>query len=50
MDLSGWSICNTIMFFFSYDKSLAIAQLFKDGKYFEEITKSSETHPKVERF
>jgi hypothetical protein len=22
----------------------------KDGRYFEEITKSDETHPKVERF
>jgi hypothetical protein len=24
--------------------------LLKDGRYFEEITKSDETHPKVERF
>jgi hypothetical protein len=27
-----------------------VHQHFKDGMYFEEITKSDETHPKVERF
>jgi hypothetical protein len=29
---------------------LSTLKLFKDGRYFEEITKSDETHPKVERF
>jgi hypothetical protein len=38
---------------FKIGKSLKLRVNFitlKDGRYFEEITKSDETHPKVERF
>jgi hypothetical protein len=29
---------------------MSCSTLLKDGRYFEEITKSDEPHPKVERF